>query len=53
MCVEIVVAAGTLVGLFDPAVVKATATYPLDLLDDHIYDLSPVYEERATWSPGP
>ena len=53
VCVEIVVAAGTLVGLFDPAVVKATAVYPLDLLDDHVYDLSPVYEGARYWSPGP
>ena len=53
VCVEIVVAAGTLVGLFDPAVVKATAAYPLDLLDDRVFNLSPVYEEARYWSPRP
>jgi hypothetical protein len=48
-----VVAAAELVGLMDPAVIKATNTYPLDIVDDHMYTLLPVYEEAAYWSPHP
>ena len=53
LCTEIVVAAAELVGLMDPAVIKATNTYPLDIVDDHMYTLLPVYEEAAYWSPHP
>ena len=53
LCTEIVVAAAELVGLMDPHVIKATNTYPLDILDDHMYTLLPVYEEAAYWSPHP
>jgi hypothetical protein len=53
LCTEIVVAAAELAGLMDPAVVKATNTYPLDILDDHMYPLSPTYEEAAYWAPHP
>jgi hypothetical protein len=53
LCTEIVVAAAELVGLMDPNVVKATNTYPLDIVDDHMYQLSPTYEEAAYWAPHP
>lgn len=53
LCAEIVVAAGTQVGLFDPKVVRANVTYPLDILDDHIYNLTPTFAPAAYWSPHP
>ena len=39
LCSEIVVAAGTLIGLFDPDVHKATAIYPRDIIDDCTYPM--------------
>ena len=39
-CSELVVSAGEIVGLFDPAVHKANAIYPRDLADNAYYDLS-------------
>ena len=53
LCTEIVVAAAELIGLMDPNVVKATNTYPLDIVDDHMYDLSAVWDEAGYWSPHP
>jgi hypothetical protein len=53
LCTEIVVAGAELVGLMDPHIVKATNTYPLDIVDDHMYKLSDTYEEAGYWSPRP
>ncbi|MSR31393.1 MAG: hypothetical protein EXR99_07805 [Gemmataceae bacterium] len=50
LCAEIVVSAGTLVGLFDPAKVKGTTTYPLDMVDDVRIDLSATFEPPYYWS---
>jgi hypothetical protein len=53
LCTEIVVAAGTLVGLFDD-LVKGNACYPLDMLDDqHKYNLGKTYELPGYWAPHP
>jgi hypothetical protein len=53
LCTEIVVTAAELVGLMDPNIIKGTNTYPLDLLDDHMYTLLPVFEEAAYWCAHP
>lgn len=53
LCTEIVVAAGTLVGLFDETV-KADVCYPLDILDDqHKYNIGAHYELPGYWCPHP
>ncbi len=52
LCAEVVVAAGTVAGLFPPEV-KANSTYPLDIVDDHLYQLGPVWEPAAQWLPSP
>ncbi len=41
MCSELSVAAAGLVGLLDPSVVHANATYPRDLVDNQRFDLAP------------
>jgi hypothetical protein len=38
-------------GIFDPAIVKGTVTYPLDIVDDRKFNLSGVLEEAWTWKP--
>jgi hypothetical protein len=50
MCSELVVAAGTVVGLFDPTKHKANMIYPSDLLFDDRYDLRATWEVGAAWS---
>jgi hypothetical protein len=52
-CSELVIAAGTAAGLFDPNVLKANAVYPYDILYDGRYDLSCLYEEAARWVCAP
>jgi hypothetical protein len=52
-CSELVVAAGTVAGLFNPNVMNANNIYPYDILDDTRYDLSDLYEEAAVWSRTP
>ncbi len=53
LCSEIVVAAGTVAGLFDPQVHKSNVIYPRDLIDNHIYDLSDTWEDPGIWSAYP
>jgi hypothetical protein len=53
LCTEIVVAGAELVGLMDPHVIKACNTYPLDLVDERMFNLLPVYEEIAYWCTHP
>lgn len=53
VCTEIVVAAAELIGLMDPNAVKATNTYPRDIVNDRKYNLSAVWEAAAYWSPHP
>ena len=52
ICAELAVAAGTVVKLFDPAVVRANVTYPLDLVDNRRHDLSATWQEPAVWQAG-
>jgi hypothetical protein len=51
ICSELVVAAGTVVGLFDPKVVHSNATYPRDLVDNRRFDLRSVWDDPAEWKP--
>lgn len=53
LCSELVVAAGTAAGLFDPKVHHANRIYPLDMFEDTKYDLSGTWEKPAAWSPTP
>ncbi|MEY4191766.1 MAG: hypothetical protein RIR17_2502 [Planctomycetota bacterium] len=50
LCAEIVVSAATMVNLLDRDKVKATVTYPLDMVDDVRIDLSATYEPTVYWS---
>lgn len=50
ICSELVVASGTVAGLF-PCTVKANVTYPLDLVNNQRHDLSPTWEDAETWRP--
>lgn len=52
LCAEIVVSAGSLVGIFPPTVC-GTDTYPLDIVDDKMHDLSATLEPAAYWSRDP
>jgi hypothetical protein len=53
LCSELVVAAGTAAGLFDPNVVHANNIYPRDMLYDDHYDLSQTWHTAQIWSPSP
>lgn len=53
LCAEIVCSAENLIGFFDGKLIKGTDTYPLDIVDDHLYDLAPYFHEAATWSATP
>jgi hypothetical protein len=50
ICSELVVAAGTVAGLF-PDSVKSNVTYPLDLVHNRRHDLRRTWHEAATWQP--
>ncbi len=53
LCAEIVCTGCAIIGTFDGKVIKGTDTYPLDIVDDHMYDLSGVYSPAARWVPNP
>jgi hypothetical protein len=53
LCSELVVAAGTAAGLFDPALHPANAIYPRDIIDDETYDLSATWLPAAVWAAQP
>jgi len=53
LCCEIVVSGAHLVGLIDGKVIKSEVTYPLDIVNDARFDLSPNYAPAALWSPVP
>lgn len=50
MCSELVVAAGTVAELFPPRV-KATATYPQDIVNNLRHDLSKIWTDAEIWRP--
>lgn len=49
LCSELVVAAGTAAGLFDPKLCPANAIYPLDMTQDTTFDLSGTWHKAAVW----
>jgi hypothetical protein len=51
ICSELAVAAGTVAGLFDPKVVRANVTYPLDVVDNRCHDLRAVWHDALEWRP--
>jgi hypothetical protein len=51
LCSELVVAAGTAAGLFDPHIHHANRIYPLDMLQDTTYDLSATWYKAGMWVP--
>lgn len=53
LCSEIVVAGGTVAGLFNPECHPANAIYPRDLVDDAVYPLLHNWEEIGLWTPTP
>jgi hypothetical protein len=52
LCSELVAAAGTILGLIDPTVLRANAVYPRDIVDDLRYDLGQCWHEAALWRKG-
>jgi hypothetical protein len=50
ICSELVVAAGTVAELF-PSRVKATATYPNDIVNNKRHDLSKIWDDGEIWRP--
>jgi hypothetical protein len=48
-CSELVVAAGTAAGLFDPHIHQANRMYPRDMLYDDHYDLSGTWYPAGVW----
>jgi len=53
LCAELVVAAGTVAGLFDPNVHHANRIYPLDLKEDKTFDLRSTWDPAFLWTPEP
>lgn len=53
LCAELVIAGGTVGGIFDPARHKANTIYPRDIVQDDIHDLSEIYDEARVWLPNP
>jgi hypothetical protein len=51
LCAELVVAGGTVGGIFDVHVHKGNSCYPRDLIFNDVYDLSPLYHEVQVWIP--
>ena len=49
ICSELAVAAGTVAGLIDGRAVPSNVVYPLDVVDDHRYDLSRHFHEAEVW----
>jgi hypothetical protein len=50
ICSELVVAAGTVAGLF-PSSVKSNVTYPRDIVDNHRHNLSRIWSDAEIWRP--
>jgi hypothetical protein len=50
ICSELVVAAGTVAGLF-PDTVKSNVAYPLDLVNNRRHALSRIWHDGETWLP--
>jgi hypothetical protein len=53
LCAELVIAGGTVAGIFDPHVHKGNTIYPRDIIYNDVYDLSPLYHDAQVWIPTP
>ncbi len=53
LCAELVIAGGTVGGIFDPQKQKGNTIYPRDVVQDDIHDLSALYHEARVWVPQP
>ena len=53
LCAELVIAGGTVGGIFDPHVHKGNTIYPRDIIFNDVYDLSTLYHETQVWIPSP
>lgn len=53
LCSELVVACGTLIGLFDPHIHPANAIYPRDIIDEDVYPMIHNFEDIGVWSATP
>jgi hypothetical protein len=53
ICSELVIAAGTVAGLFDSHIHKANALLPFDLYDDRTCDISGTWWPSLRWSGNP
>lgn len=53
LCAELVVAGGTVGGIFDPQRHKANTIYPRDIVANDIHDLSDLYDDARVWLPQP
>jgi hypothetical protein len=51
LCSELVVAGGTVAGLFDPNICHANAIYPRDIIGNHKYPIGHIWEDAALWRP--
>jgi hypothetical protein len=53
LCAELVIAGGTVGGIFDPTVHKGNTIYPRDIVFNDVYDLGPLYHDAQVWVPTP
>ena len=53
LCAEICVAAGAAAGIMDACYLKANSIYPYDIVDNHRYDLSYLWEDPVDWMRTP
>jgi hypothetical protein len=51
LCAELVIAGGTVGGVFDPQLHKGNTIYPRDIVQDDIHDLRAIYHEAQFWLP--
>ncbi len=51
LCAEIVCTGADIIGVFDGKIIKGTDTYPLDIVDNHMYDMAPMFEDAYLWAP--
>jgi hypothetical protein len=51
LCAELVIAGGTIGGIFDPHIHKGNTIYPRDIIFNDVYDLAPLYGEVQVWIP--
>lgn len=53
LCAELVIAGGTVGGIFDPSRHKANTIYPRDIVQNDVHDLADLYHDAQVWLPTP